>query len=61
MNVYQIHLAMRMQHVITPKDLYLCTCDPGYSGDGFTCNGKTLMRNTNIRKPITQETSINNA
>ena len=21
MNVYQIHLAMRMQHVITPKDL----------------------------------------
>jgi hypothetical protein len=19
---------------------YMCTCDSGYSGDGFTCNGK---------------------
>jgi hypothetical protein len=19
---------------------YICTCDSGYSGDGFTCNGK---------------------
>jgi hypothetical protein len=27
---------------------YLCTCDPGYSGDGFTCNGKTLVHNMNI-------------
>jgi hypothetical protein len=120
MNVYQIHLAMRMQHVTTHKDItsahvilatvvmdlhamvsytqheysgandlnkhlliinnfmflyhldsneclpdspchanatcnntegsYLCTCDSGYSGDGFTCNGKTLMCNINIRE-----------
>ena len=27
---------------------YLCTCDPGYSGDGFACNGKTLVHNMNI-------------
>ena len=32
---------------------YLCTCDSGYSGDGFTCNGKTLTRNINIREQIT--------
>ena len=32
---------------------YLCTCDSGYSGDGFTCTGKTLMRDINIRKPVT--------
>jgi hypothetical protein len=31
---------------------YICTCDSGYSGDGFTCNGKILVRNINIREPI---------
>jgi hypothetical protein len=30
---------------------YICTCDSGYSGDGFTCNGRILMRNINIREP----------
>ena len=38
---------------------FICTCDSGYSGDGFTCNGKTLMRNMNIgvastTKPISK-------
>ena len=32
---------------------YICTCDSVYSGDGFTCNGRTLMRNINIRERIT--------
>ena len=31
---------------------YMCTCDSGYSGDGFTCNGRTLMCNFNIRERI---------
>ena len=31
---------------------YICTCDSGYSGDGFTCNGKILFRNISIREPI---------
>ena len=24
---------------------YLCSCDSGYSGDGFTCAGKTTYIN----------------
>jgi hypothetical protein len=36
---------------------YLCTCDTGYSGDGFTCNGKILICNIHIWETIT---TINN-
>ena len=36
------------------EGFYICTCDSGYSGDGFTCNDKTLMRNINIREPMTR-------
>ena len=35
---------------------YICTCDTGYSGDGFTCNGKILLRNMNIRKATKTKT-----
>ena len=32
---------------------YICTCESGYSGDGFTCNGKLYTCNMSIRVTMT--------
>ena len=38
---------------------YICTCDSGYSGDGYTCYGKTFMHNINIRQATTYKSIVN--
>ena len=34
---------------------YVCICDTGYDGDGFTCNGKKIVALKQYKKPTVEK------
>ena len=34
---------------------YMCMCDTGYDGDGFTCNGKKIETRNNTKQTVVEK------